>query len=94
MSKLNLSNFAKNISAKLGANAPGITIGLGTGAILVAGVMVGVATPKAMKLIEDAQVAKTKRFEKMKEKVEQQRLEKTKWMYWPKIRKSTVKISR
>ena len=68
MSKLNLSNFAKNISAKLGANAPGITIGLGTGAILVAGVMVGVATPKAMKLIEDAQVAKTKRFEKMKEK--------------------------
>lgn len=53
MSKLNLSNFAKNISAKLGANAPGITIGLGTGAILVAGVMVGVATPKAMKLIED-----------------------------------------
>ena len=38
MSKLNLSNFAKNISAKLGANAPGITIGLGTGAILVAGV--------------------------------------------------------
>ena len=65
MSKLNLSNFAKNISAKLGANAPGITIGLGTGAILVAGVMVGVATPKAMKLIEDAQVAKTKRFEKM-----------------------------
>lgn len=68
MSKLNLSNFAKNISAKLGANAPGITIGLGTGAILVAGVMVGVATPKAMKLIEDAQAAKTKRFEKMKEK--------------------------
>ena len=68
MSKLNLSNFAKNISAKLGANAPGITIGLGTGAILVAGVMVGVATPKAMKLIEDAQVAKTNRFEKMKEK--------------------------
>lgn len=68
MSKLNLSNFAKNISAKLGANTPGITIGLGTGAILVAGVMVGVATPKAMKLIEDAQVAKTKRFEKMKEK--------------------------
>lgn len=68
MSKLNLSNFAKNISAKLGANAPGITIGLGTGAILVAGVMVGVATPKAMKLIEDAQVAKTKRFETMKEK--------------------------
>lgn len=68
MSKLNLSNFAKNISAKLGANAPGITIGLGTGAILVAGVMVGVATPKAMKLIEDAQVAKTKRFEQMKEK--------------------------
>lgn len=68
MYKLNLSNFAKNISAKLGANAPGITIGLGTGAILVAGVMVGVATPKAMKLIEDAQVAKTKRFEKMKEK--------------------------
>ena len=68
MSKLNLSNFAKNISAKLGANAPGITIGLGTGAILVAGVMVGVATPKAMKLIEDAQVAKTKRFEMMKEK--------------------------
>lgn len=68
MTKLNLSNFAKNISAKLGANAPGITIGLGTGAILVAGVMVGVATPKAMKLIEDAQVAKTKRFETMKEK--------------------------
>ncbi len=68
MSKLNLSNFAKNISAKLGANAPGITIGLGTGAILVAGVMVGVATPKAMKLIEDAQVAKTKRFETMKVK--------------------------
>lgn len=68
MSKLNLSNFAKNISAKLGANAPGITIGLGTGAILVAGVMVGVATPKAMKLIEDAQAAKTKRFETMKEK--------------------------
>lgn len=68
MSKLNLSNFAKNISAKLGANAPGITIGLGTGAILVAGVMVGVATPKAMKLIEDAQVAKTKRFEQMREK--------------------------
>ena len=68
MSKLNLSNFAKNISAKLGANAPGITIGLGTGAILVAGVMVGVATPKAMKLIEEAQVAKTKRFETMKEK--------------------------
>lgn len=68
MSKLNLSNFAKNISAKLGANAPGITIGLGTGAILMAGVMVGVATPKAMKLIEDAQVAKTKRFETMKEK--------------------------
>lgn len=68
MSKLNLSNFAKNISAKLGANALGITIGLGTGAILVAGVMVGVATPKAMKLIEDAQAAKTKRFEKMKEK--------------------------
>ena len=68
MSKLNLSNFAKNISAKLGANAPGITIGLGTGAILVAGVMVGVATPKAIKLIEDAQAAKTKRFEKMKEK--------------------------
>lgn len=68
MSKLNLSNFAKNISVKLGANAPGITIGLGTGAILVAGVMVGVATPKAMKLIEDAQVAKTNRFEKMKEK--------------------------
>ena len=68
MSKLNLSNFAKNISTKLGANAPGITIGLGTGAILVAGVMVGVATPKAMKLIEDAQVAKTKRFETMKEK--------------------------
>lgn len=68
MSKLNLSNFAKNISAKLGANAPGITIGLGTGAILVAGVMVGVATPKAMKLIEDAQVAKTKRFKQMREK--------------------------
>lgn len=68
MSKLNLSNFAKNISAKLGANAPGITIGLGTGAILVAGVMVGVATPKAMKLIEDAQIAKTKRFEQMREK--------------------------
>lgn len=68
MSKLNLSNFAKNISAKLGANAPGITIGLGTGAILVAGVMVGVATPKAMKLIEDTQVAKTKRFEQMREK--------------------------
>lgn len=68
MSKLNLSNFAKNISAKLGANAPGITIGLGTGAILVAGVMVGVATPKAMKLIEDAQAAKTKRFEQMREK--------------------------
>ena len=68
MTKLNLSNFAKNISAKLGANAPGITIGLGTGAILVAGVMVGVATPKAMKLIEDAQVAKTKRFKQMREK--------------------------
>lgn len=68
MSKLNLSNFAKNISAKLGANAPGITIGLGTGAILVAGVMVGVATPKTMKLIEDAQVAKTKRFKQMREK--------------------------
>lgn len=68
MSKLNLCNFAKNISAKLGANAPGITIGLGTGAILVAGVMVGVATPKAMKLIEDAQVAKTKRFKQMREK--------------------------
>ena len=68
MSKLNLSNFAKNISAKLGANAPGITIGLGTGAILVAGVMVGVATPKAMKLIEDAQVVKTKRFKQMREK--------------------------
>lgn len=68
MSKLNLSNFAKNISAKLGANAPGITIGLGTGAILVAGVMIGVATPKAMKLIEDAQIAKTKRFEQMREK--------------------------
>ena len=68
MSKLNLSNFAKNISTKLGANAPGITIGLGTGAILVAGVMVGVATPKAMKLIEDAQVAKTKRFKQMREK--------------------------
>ena len=68
MSKLNLSNFAKNISAKLGANAPGITIGLGTGAILVAGVMVGEATPKAMKLIEDAQVAKTKRFKQMREK--------------------------
>ena len=68
MTKLNLSNFAKNISEKLGANAPGITIGLGTGAILVAGVMVGVATPKAMKLIEDAQVAKTKRFKQMREK--------------------------
>lgn len=68
MTKLNLSNFAKNISAKLGANAQGITIGLGTGAILVAGVMVGVATPKAMKLIEDAQVAKTKRFKQMREK--------------------------
>ena len=68
MSKLNLSNFAKNISAKLGANAPGITIGLGTGAILVAGVMVGVATPKAMKLIEDAQETKTKRFKQMREK--------------------------
>lgn len=68
MSKLNLSNFAKNISAKLGANAPGITIGLGTGAILVAGVMVGVATPKAIKLIEDAQAAKTKRFEQLRKK--------------------------
>lgn len=68
MFKSNLNNFMKNIGAKLGANAPGITIGLGTGAILVAGVMVGVATPKAMKLIKDAQVAKTKQFKKMKEK--------------------------
>lgn len=68
MIKLNLSNFAKDISAKLGAHAPGITIGMGTGAILVAGVMVGVATPKAIKLIEDAQAAKTKRFEQLRKK--------------------------
>ena len=53
MFKSNLNNFMKNIGAKLGANAPGITIGLGTGAIIVSAVMVGVATPRAMELIED-----------------------------------------
>ena len=42
MFKSNLNNFMKNIGAKLGANAPGITIGLGTGAIVVSAVMVGV----------------------------------------------------
>ena len=49
----------KNIGAKLGANAPGITIGLGTGAIVVSAVMVGVATPRAMELIEDAKKLKS-----------------------------------
>lgn len=68
MFKTNLNNFMKNIGAKLGANAPGITIGLGTGAILVAGVMVGVATPKAMDLIEDAKEAKIKRLENARKK--------------------------
>lgn len=68
MSKLNLNGLVKTISTKLSAGAPGISIGIGTGAILVAGVMVGVATPKAMKLIEDAQEAKTKRFEELREK--------------------------
>lgn len=43
MFKSNLNNFMKNIGAKLGANAPGITIGLGTGAIVVSAVMVGVS---------------------------------------------------
>ena len=68
MFKSNLNNFMKNIGAKLGANAPGITIGLGTGAIIVSAVMVGVATPRAMELIEDAKKAKVKRLENARKK--------------------------
>ena len=68
MFKSNLNNFMKNIGAKLGANAPGITIGLGTGAIVVSAVMVGVATPRAMELIEDAKKAKVKRLENARKK--------------------------
>ena len=68
MFKSNLNNFMKHIGAKLGANAPGITIGLGTGAIIVSAVMVGVATPRAMELIEDAKKAKVKRLENARKK--------------------------
>lgn len=65
---LNLGGIVKTISAKLNSGAPGIAIGIGTGSILVAGVMATVATPKALDMITDAREAKARKLEEAKKK--------------------------
>lgn len=76
MNKPNLSKLGKTLKSKANKNLPGILTGLGIGGFIVTSVLVGVATPKALDLIEEAEKEKAEgsfdanveltRFEKVK----------------------------
>lgn len=58
MNKPNLRKLGKTLKAKTNKNLPSILTGLGIGGFVVTSVLVGVATPKALDLIDEAKEEK------------------------------------